>query len=85
MPSTVLKMSELTCSATCQRVLRSARWSLFVVCLVTSGCRGWNWKGDGFRDEFSTWGERQRPGGDKGEMTGLSAKSQQIERNLGMR
>ena len=42
-------------------------------------------RGDGFKDEFSGWGEKQRPAGEQGEMSGFSTKSQQIERNLGVR
>ncbi|HZZ71054.1 MAG TPA: hypothetical protein VFE24_02310 [Pirellulales bacterium] len=58
-----------------------------LVCLCLSGCRDTldQIKGEGFHDEFSDWGEKQRPAGDQGELSGVSTKSQQIERNLGVR
>ena len=55
--------------------------------LFGSGCQDTmqQVRGDGFKDEFSDWGEKQRPAGEQGELSGFSTKSQQIERNLGVR
>ena len=57
--------------------------------LVIAGCKSVDLKGDGFHDDMARWGEKQRPPdqpqeGDS-EMLGVSAKSQQVERNLGVR
>jgi hypothetical protein len=42
--------------------------------------------GDGFHDEMSGWGEKNRPADDaSGDFSGVSTKSQQVERDLGVR
>jgi hypothetical protein len=42
--------------------------------------------GDGFHDEYSEWGEKNRPADtSSGDFDGVSTKSQQVERNLGVR
>ena len=62
-----------------------------VVLLATSlgcaGCKSWNWLGDGFKDDLATTGTKLRPDSqdDGSQSMGLSAKSRQIERNLGVR
>lgn len=57
--------------------------------LGIAGCKSVDLKGDGFHDDMARWGEKQRPADqpDNGssEILGVSAKSQQVERNLGVR
>ena len=58
-----------------------------IVGVLASGCRSWNPWGKGFDDEYSNLGAKARgssnnnPGAPS---LGLSAKSRQIERNLGI-
>jgi hypothetical protein len=52
-----------------------------------SGCRSWNPWGKGFDDEYSDLGVKARNGSNSNPgapSLGLSAKSRQIERNLGI-
>jgi hypothetical protein len=54
-----------------------------VACLCLGGCA--TIMGDNFGDSYATWGEANRPV-DRGDgYAGVSTKSQQIERNLGVR
>jgi hypothetical protein len=66
----------------------AASFALATVTLGISGCNTFNWRGDNFHDDMAHWGEKQRPPDQaegNSEMLGLSAKSQQIEKNLGVR
>jgi hypothetical protein len=54
---------------------------------LISGCRSWNPWGKGFDDEYSSLGAKARGGNTMNPgapSLGLSAKSRQIERNLGI-
>ncbi len=56
--------------------------------LGVAGCKSVDLKGDNFHDEMAQWGEKQRPADHPesgSELLGVSAKSQQVERNLGVR
>jgi len=58
-----------------------------VLSTFLSGCRAWNPWGKGFDDEYSNLGANARSGSDPNPgapSLGLSAKSRQIERNLGI-
>jgi hypothetical protein len=70
----------------------SRQWLWIGLCLSSlcgAGCATPpkpNLMGDNFHDEFAQWGESNRPAdAPSGEFDGVSAKSQQIERNLGVR
>lgn len=69
------------------RLLRRGRWAaLLIVLLPLSGCAKWNeWMlpDEGFNDGTSGWTRNLRPKSDIGQ-TGLSARSREIERNLGV-
>jgi hypothetical protein len=77
------------------KALKNAAWRRWLwVAVGTAGlwCAGCtapkkpvNLMGDNFNDEFAHWGEDHRPKGGDGDLDGLSTKSQQIERNLGVR
>jgi hypothetical protein len=67
----------------------SRQWlwsSVSTLVLLAAGCtqaQRSTIMGDGFHDEFSKTGQSLRPDGGAGEhLDGLSAKSQQIERDL---
>jgi hypothetical protein len=59
--------------------------ALGIAAVCATGCNTFNWKGDGFHDEFAHWGENARPAGEPGHLTGLSEQAQEVERNLGIR
>ena len=52
---------------------------------TTVGCAGWNWRGQGFGDNSAGWAAKLRPPADAGRFSGLDARAQEIERNLGVR
>jgi hypothetical protein len=61
--------------------------AVIIVSTATSGCRSWNPWGKGFDDEYSNLGVKARSGSNMNPgapSLGLSAKSRQIERNLGI-
>ena len=64
-------------------------WTAGVAFLLMSigGCQNQapNLRGEGFHDEFATWGEKKRQPDSDGDLCGLSTKAQQTERNLGVR
>jgi hypothetical protein len=65
-------------------------WSLVaaILLLPAIGCArfNWNWRGKGFDDdESSSWARKMRPPADETKFSGLDARSQEIERNLGVR
>ena len=77
-----------------QRLLDRARRMIPVVILAgagilcaASGCQqaASTIRGDGFHDEFANWGEKKRTPESEGDLSGVSTKAQQIERNLGVR
>jgi hypothetical protein len=49
------------------------------------GCSRWNWRGEGFGDGTGRWAEKMRPPADEKQFSGLDARAQEIERNLGVR
>jgi len=53
--------------------------------LASSGCARWDWRGKGYRDESTGWTQQLRPPADAKQFTGLDARAQEIERNLGVR
>jgi len=53
--------------------------------VVCQGCSGWNWRGKGFGDNTVGWADKMRPPADARQFSGLDARSQEIERNLGVR
>jgi hypothetical protein len=60
---------------------------LLMGCTLNVGCRSWNPWGKGFDDEYANLGEKARGSSTSNRGTpslGLSAKSRQIERNLGI-
>ena len=70
--------------------LRLTRRALLALGLIlaagsfSAGCKAWD---PGFKDEFANWGEKARANNknpsDTGSL-GLSSRSRQIERNLGV-
>jgi hypothetical protein len=70
-------------------IMRSSMWPLAVavILLSTVGCARWNWRGKGFddNDDSSGWARKMRPPADETRFSGLDARSQEIERNLGVR
>jgi hypothetical protein len=69
--------------------LTISRWAAGVafILLGIGGCESQapNLRGEGFHDEFATWGEKKRAPDSDGDLGGFSTKAQQIERNLGVR
>jgi hypothetical protein len=62
---------------------RTVLAAMCLACLTLVGCS--TIMGDNFGDDYATWGENHRPI-DRGDgMSGVSTKSQQIEKNLGVR
>ncbi len=53
--------------------------------LTASGCRRWNWRGEGFGDESGQWAQKMRPPADESRFSGIDARSREIERDLGVR
>jgi hypothetical protein len=55
--------------------------------LCCAGCKSWNWLGNGFDDELAGTGSKLRPAAknDGSRQMGLSAKSREIESDLGVR
>jgi hypothetical protein len=67
---------------------RRASWPLAAALILLScvGCARWNWRGKGFDDDDSSgWARKMRPPADEKQFSGLDARSQEIERNLGVR
>jgi hypothetical protein len=66
---------------------RGWRWLLLAVplLLAAAGCASWNWRGRGFDDDSGGWAKNLRPEADEKQFSGLDARAQQIERNLGVR
>ena len=58
---------------------------LAAAALLASGCTTPNWRGDGYGDETSRWGERLRSPTKNVEGYGYSTRAQEIEHNLGVR
>jgi hypothetical protein len=56
-----------------------------VALFAVVGCAPWNWRGEGFGDDTGSWAQRMRPPADDKQFSGLDARAQQIERNLGVR
>jgi hypothetical protein len=53
-------------------------------CLCSSGCAGWNWRGEGFQDDsLSSVVRKARPPASESEFSGLSEKARQIEADCG--
>jgi hypothetical protein len=69
--------------------LRHGRWRLItgLILLSAAGCARWDWHGKGFEDKEDTsgWARKMRPPADEKRFSGLDARSQEIERNLGVR
>jgi hypothetical protein len=58
--------------------------SAVMACALAAGCSSWDWRGPGFRDE-PFLGRKPDPAQGKATgMAGLSTKSRQIERSLGV-
>ena len=53
--------------------------------LALSGCARWNWRGSGFGNNEGAWARKLRPPADEKQLSGLDARAQEIERNLGVR
>ena len=53
--------------------------------LMVGGCGRWNWRGQGFGNNEGTWAQRMRPPADEKQFSGVDARAQEIERNLGVR
>lgn len=56
------------------------------LCLASVyGCSGWNWRGQGFGNNEGRWAQNLRPPADERQFSGVDARAQEIERNLGVR
>ena len=58
--------------------------------LLSSGCANapwanWNWRGKGFGNNEGGWAQSLRPPADERQFSGVDARAQEIERNLGVR
>ncbi len=62
-------------------------WAALVVALLwTGGCARWNWRGHGYdEDNDAKIAQRLRPPADPKQFSGLDARAQDIERDLGVR
>ncbi|HEX3725493.1 MAG TPA: hypothetical protein VHV08_04595 [Pirellulales bacterium] len=62
-------------------------WSLALVVflMAAGGCARWNWRGKGYNDQDTTWARKMRPPADEKQFSGLDARAQDIERDLGVR
>lgn len=67
----------------------SRRWLWrFVAALALTaplGCTPWNWRGEGFGDNSGRWAQKMRPPADEKQFSGLDARAQEVERDLGVR
>jgi hypothetical protein len=66
-------------------LIRCALASTLALAIALGGCSRWNWRGPGFDDQTSGWTSKLRPAADEKQLTGLDARAQEIERNLGVR
>ncbi len=57
--------------------------AMMLGCLALGGCA--TIMGDNFSDSYATWGEENRPADHSEGLWGVSTKSQQVEKNLGVR
>jgi hypothetical protein len=53
--------------------------------VVAPGCCRWDWRGKGFGDDEGAWAQKMRPPADEKHFSGVDARAQEIERNLGVR
>ena len=58
---------------------------LALIIMATSGCTRWDWRGKGYGDDSGRWAQEMRPPADEKQFSGLDARAQEIERNLGVR
>ena len=65
---------------------RTACVVALAACLaIASGCTRGTLRGKGFEDNQGTWAQKMRPAADEKKFSGLDARAQDIERNLGVR
>ncbi len=62
-----------------------ATFILAVSLMAVGGCGRWNWRGKGFGNSEGTWAQNMRPPADEKRFSGVDARAQEIERNLGVR
>ena len=58
---------------------------LALAILAAAGCAPINWRGNGYGDFTSNWGQKLRPQSQPGQSVGLDRRAQEIEQNLGIR
>ena len=72
-----------------RRLSAGTRWIVLLTIIVGllsgAGCARWNWRGKGYNDDSSGWTRGYRPPADEKQLSGLDARAQEIERNLGVR
>jgi hypothetical protein len=60
--------------------------STLALCLtIAEGCTRGSLRGKGFDDNEGTWAQKMRPPADEKKFSGVDARAQDIERNLGVR
>ena len=59
--------------------------ALALAALLITGCAKWNWRGQGFGNSEGRWAQQMRPPADEKQFSGLDARAQEIEKNLGVR
>jgi hypothetical protein len=65
---------------------RCAWLALLVILAPASvGCATWDWRGKDFGDREGHWARSLRPPADEKSLSGVDARAQEIERNLGVR
>jgi len=65
---------------------RAAYLAVFAFALFAAvGCARWNWRGEGFGNNEGRWAQQLRPPADEKQFSGVDARAQEIERNLGVR
>jgi hypothetical protein len=66
---------------------RRASWAAIAATLILAcfGCQPLNWRGTGFGDNSGRWARKMRPPADEKSLSGLDARAQDIERDLGVR
>lgn len=58
---------------------------LAVISCLAPGCARSNWRGAGFGDNEGRFAQKMRPPADSSKFSGLDARAQEIERDLGVR
>jgi hypothetical protein len=69
------------------RTGRRISWAVIAAAIAFAclGCGRLNWRGTGYGDNSARWARKMRPPADEKSLSGLDARAQDIERDLGVR